>query len=127
MSFRELRLKGLEENELTLAIIYEMKGNPSRISFFSVKGKIKLELNISVSITKNRLNIKTKELKIKIDKKGLEFISDILDVENDQNPHNNYIHITDYTKNNSMALIEFYNNTRNKTDLKIAIKSLKKY
>jgi U3 small nucleolar ribonucleoprotein protein IMP4 len=127
MSLRDLSLKGLEENKQTIAIIYEIKGNPSRISFFSVKGKIKLELNISADITKNRLNIKTKELSIKCDKKELEFISNILDIKINQNPTNNYIHITNYNKNNSIALIEFYNNNGDKTDLKIAIKSLKKY
>jgi U3 small nucleolar ribonucleoprotein protein IMP4 len=127
MSLRNLSLKGLEVNEQTIAVIYEMKGNPSRISFFSIKAKIKLELNISVNITKNRLNIKTKDLKIKCDKKELNFISDILNIGIDQNPINNYIHISDYRKHNSIALIEFYNNTGEKSDLKIAIKSLTQY
>ena len=39
MNMRELLLKALEVDEFNLAIVNEIKGNPSRISFYSNKGE----------------------------------------------------------------------------------------
>jgi U3 small nucleolar ribonucleoprotein protein IMP4 len=127
MSLRNLCLKSLEEDENSIAIISEVKGNPSKISFLSNKGDKKLDLNISTNPNKKRLNIKTNDLSLKCNKKGLGFIANILNIKENQNPINNYILINDYVKKNNMAIIEFYDNDGNKAEFKIAINSLKKY
>ncbi|GAA5818517.1 MAG: ribonucleotide-diphosphate reductase subunit beta [Methanobrevibacter sp. CfCl-M3] len=127
MSLRELYLKSLEENKNSIAIIYEIKGNPSKITFLSNKGYKQLELNISTNPNKERLNIRSNDLSLKCNKKCLEFIANILNVEKNQNPINNYILISDYNKKGNMAIIEFYDDNGIKTEFKIAIRSLKKY
>lgn len=127
MSLRDLYLKSLEKDKNSIAIISELKGNPSRLNFLSNRGDKKLELNISTDPNKERLNIRTDDLSFKCNKKGLEFIAGILNIKENQNPVNNYILIDGYTKKNNMAIIEFYDDNGNKTELKIAIKSLKRY
>jgi len=39
MNMRELLLRALDEDEVNLAIVNEIKGNPSRITFYSNKGE----------------------------------------------------------------------------------------
>ncbi|MDR2830740.1 MAG: ribonucleotide-diphosphate reductase subunit beta [Methanobrevibacter sp.] len=127
MSLRDLCLKSLEKDKNSITIISEVKGNPSKISFLSNEGSKKLELNISANLNNGRLNIKADDLSFKCSKKGLEFIADILSIKKNQSPINNYILVRNHNKRNSIAIIEFYDDNGNKTELKIAIKSLKSY
>ena len=64
MNMRELLLKALAEDEVNLAIVNEIKGNPSRITFYSNKGDELLTILISVTTTNERLNISPSKLKI---------------------------------------------------------------
>ena len=53
MNMRELLLKSLEVDEINLAIVNEIKGNPSKITFYSNKGEVLLVLLISISMDNN--------------------------------------------------------------------------
>ena len=56
MNMRELLLKALEVDEYNLAIVNEIKGNPSRISFFSNKGELLLTILIGVTLDNEKTN-----------------------------------------------------------------------
>ena len=91
MNMRELLLKALEEDEINLAIVNEIKGNPSRITFYSNKGDELLRILISVTTTNERLNISPSELKIVSDVESLNVLSDILGFELADKAEENYI------------------------------------
>ena len=57
MNMRELLLKALEIDEFNLAIVNEIKGNPSRISFYSNKGELLLTILIGASNGSGKINI----------------------------------------------------------------------
>lgn len=42
MNMRELLLKSFELDEVNVAVVNEIKGNPSRITFYSNKGEVYL-------------------------------------------------------------------------------------
>jgi U3 small nucleolar ribonucleoprotein protein IMP4 len=79
MNMRELLLKALEVDEYNLAIVNEIKGNPSRISFFSNKGELLLTILIGVTLDNEKTNIAPSQLKIVSEVKKLDVLSDILD------------------------------------------------
>lgn len=122
MNMRELLLKALSEDETNLAIVNEIKGNPSRITFYSNKGEILLIVLISVNTSNERLNIKTSELKIVSQVDELNCLSDILGYELVDKAENNFIHISH--ENDLIAKINFINNDGYKTDFQINIKKI---
>ena len=63
-NMRELLLKALELDEHNLAIVNEIKGNPSRVTFYSNKGEILLIILIGVTTSNERCHILPKNLKI---------------------------------------------------------------
>ena len=71
-NMRELLLKALELDEHNLAIVNEIKGNPSRVTFYSNKGEILLIILIGVTTSNERCHILPKNLKIvsKVRNKG---------------------------------------------------------
>mgnify|MGYP003323552155 CR=1 FL=1 len=91
---RELLLKALAEDEVNLAIVNEIKGNPSRITFYSNKGDVLLTVLISVTTTNERLNLSPSKLKIVSEVQKLNCLSDILGFELVDKAEDNYIHIT---------------------------------
>ena len=78
MNMRELLLKALDVDEYNLAIVNEIKGNPSRISFFDNRGDLLLTLIIGASEHKEKMNIAPSELKIVSQVEELNVLSDIL-------------------------------------------------
>ena len=64
MNMRELLLKALEVDEYNVAVVNEIKGNPSRISFYSNKGELLLTLLIGVTLENEKTNIAPSQLKI---------------------------------------------------------------
>lgn len=131
MNMRDLFLKSSGLNYESTAIIYEIKGNPSKITFFSNNGNEKLAILVSVNTTKDRLNINTNELKIKCRYPELAIFADVLGLENSFFVKNNYINIQKVENNNDfnskmdkIAIIDFYNKYGNKTGLQIAVKKI---
>ena len=95
MNMRELLLKALEIDEFNLAIVNEIKGNPSRISFYSNKGELLLTIIIGASNGSGKINIAPSQLKMvsKVDK--LNVLKDILDVDLVESASENYILINE--------------------------------
>ena len=123
MNMRELLLKALAEDEINLAIVNEIKGNPSRITFYSNKGDELLRILISVTTTNERLNISPSELKIVSDVESLNVLSDILGFELVDKAEENYIHISN-GYDDLIAKINFINKFGDQIDFQINIKKI---
>lgn len=123
MNMRELLIKALDEDEVNLAIVNEIKGNPSKITFYSNKGDVLLTILISVTTTNERLNISPSQLKIVSDVQKLNCLSDILGFELVEKAEDNYIHISS-DDNDLIARINFINKFGDKSDFQINIKKI---
>ena len=123
MNMRELLLKALAEDEINLAIVNEIKGNPSRITFYSNKGDELLTVLISVTTTNERLNISPSKLKIVSDVESLNVLSDIIGFELVDRAEENYIHIAS-GYDDLIAKINFINKFGDKLDFQINIKKI---
>lgn len=122
MNMRELLLKALELDEFNLAIVNEIKGNPSKITFYSNRGEVLLVILISASIENERLNIAPSKLKIVSDIEQLNILSEILDIELVKNAECNYMHIT--ASDDHAAKIAFVNKFGDKINFQINVKKI---
>ena len=123
MNMRELLLKALEVDEVNLAIVNEIKGNPSKITFYSNKGEVLLVLLISVSMDNNeKLNIAPSQLKIVSSFDELNVLSDILDIDLVERAEDNFIIISQHK--DSIAKINFVNKFGEKLDFQINVKKI---
>ena len=77
MNMRELLLKALELGEVNIAVVHEIKGNPSRITFYSNKGEVLLVLLINVTLTNERLHISPKNLTVVSEVEKLNSLAEI--------------------------------------------------
>ena len=122
MNMRELLLKALEIEEFNLAIVNEIKGNPSRISFYSNKGELLLTLLISVNNGSGKINIAPSQLKIVSQVDRLNVLKDILDVDLVDEASENYIIIAG--RDDMIAKISFINKFGDPTDFQINVKKI---
>ena len=122
MNMRELLLKALQLDEFNLAIVNEIKGNPSKITFYSNNGEVLLVILISASIENERLNIAPSKLRIVSDIDELNVLGEILDIELAENADCNYIHIT--ASEDLVAKINFINKFGDKTNFQINVKKV---
>jgi U3 small nucleolar ribonucleoprotein protein IMP4 len=123
MNMRELLIKALDEDEVNLAIVNEIKGNPSKITFYSNKGDVLLTILISVTTTNERLNISPSQLKVVSDVQKLNCLSDILGFELVEKAEDNFIHISS-EDNDLIARISFINKFGDKSNFQINIKKI---
>ena len=114
-NMRELLLKALELDEHNLAIVNEIKGNPSRVTFYSNKGEILLIILIGVTTSNERCHILPKNLKIvsKVEILGFELVDKASE---------NSILIS--KEDDLIAKINFVNKFGDKTDLQINVKKI---
>lgn len=123
MNMRELLLKALEVDEVNLAIVNEIKGNPSKITFYSNKGEVLLVLLISVSMANNeKLNMAPSQLKIVSSFDELNILSDILDIDLVERAEDNFIIISQHK--DFIAKINFVNKFGEKLDFQINVKKI---
>jgi U3 small nucleolar ribonucleoprotein protein IMP4 len=122
MNMRELLLKALEVEECNLAVVNEIKGNPSRISFFSNKGELLLTILIGVTLGKEKTNIAPSQLKIVSEVKELNVLSEILDLDLVDSAEDNYILIS--KSEDSIARIHFINKFGDKLNFQINVKKV---
>lgn len=122
MNMRELLLKALELDEFNLAIVNEIKGNPSRISFYSNKGELLLTILIGASNGSGKINIAPSQLKIVSEVDKLNVLKDILDVDLVDKASENYMLIS--KSDDLVAKINFINKFGETTDFQINIKKL---
>ena len=122
MNMRELLLKALEVDEFNLAIVNEIKGNPSRISFYSNRGELLLTILIGASEENEKMNIAPSQLKIVSQVDRLNVLSDILDMDLVESAEENYILISE--SDDSVAYINFINKFGEKLKFQINVKKL---
>ena len=122
MNMRELLLKALELEEYNLAIVNEIKGNPSKITFYSNKGEILLVILISASIENEKVNIAPSKLKIVSDVKRLDVLSEILDIELVDKAEDNYMSISG--SDDLIAKINFVNKFGDTNKFQINVKKI---
>ena len=122
MNMRELLLKALEVDEFNLAIVNEIKGNPSRISFYSNKGELLLTILIGASEENEKMNIAPSQLKIVSEVDKLNVLKDILDMDSVESAEENYILIS--KSDDSVAMINFFNKFGEKLKFQINVKKL---
>ena len=122
MNMRELLLKVLEVEEYNLAVVNEIKGNPSRISFFSNKGELLLTILIGVTLAKEKTNIAPSQLKMVSEVKRLNVLSEILDLDLVDKAEENYILVS--KSDDSVARIQFINKFGDKFDFQINVKKV---
>ena len=122
MNMRELLLKALEVDEYNIAVVNEIKGNPSRISFFSNKGELLLTILIGASEESEKMNIAPSQLKIVSQVKELDVLADILDMDLVYKAEENYILIS--KTDDSVAKINFINKFGDKINFQITVKKI---
>ena len=122
MNMRELLLKALELDEFNLAIVNEIKGNPSKITFYSNKGEVLLVILISASIENETLNIAPSKLKIVSEVERLNALSEILDIELVDKAEDNYILISN--SDDLVAKINFINKFGDQIKFQINVKKI---
>jgi U3 small nucleolar ribonucleoprotein protein IMP4 len=122
MNFRELLLKALEVDEYNLAVVNEIKGNPSRISFFSNRGELLLTILIGVTLDSEKTNIAPSQLKIVSEVERLDVLSDILDLDLVDKAEENYILVS--KSDDSIARIRFVNKFGDQLNFQINVKKI---
>ena len=122
MNMRELLLKALELDEFNLAVVNEIKGNPSKITFYSNEGEVLLVILVSVSMDNERLNIAPSQLKIVSKVKKLDVLSEILDIGLMDSAEDNYILISD--SEDMVAKINFINKFGDEINFHINVKKV---
>ena len=134
-SIRDVLLKSTVLGNNSTAFVYEIKGNPSKITFFSRAEKV-LSILVTVRTQNTRLHMNPKNLKVKCDIDELEIIADLLDAELDDNPSENYLYIHRYTQEDEeeyvekdyvdykIGIIDFYNKNGEKIDFQIAVRKI---
>ena len=113
MNMRELLLKALELEEVNLAVVNEIKGNPSKITFYSNKG---------VTLENEKTNIAPSKLKIVSKVEELNVLSDILCIELVDTAEDNFILISSDEK--LAAKINFINKFGDKINFQINVKKI---
>ena len=122
MNMRELLLKALELDEFNLAIVNEIKENPSKITFYSNRGEVLLVILVSASIENETLNIAPSKLKIVSEVERLNVLSEILDIELVDKAEDNYILISD--GDDLVARINFINKFGDTIKFQINVKKI---
>ena len=64
-SLRDLLIKAKQLGHDSLVLVYQIKGNPSKLTFYDLEANEKLALLVSVNTTNERLHISPKDLKIR--------------------------------------------------------------
>jgi U3 small nucleolar ribonucleoprotein protein IMP4 len=127
MSIRDVLIKSSELGYDEIAVISEMKGNPSRIDFLDSEGEINLTLEVTVGIPNSNANsksrVKSENLKLNSEVPELDQIGNILDIPQfiDGSPLENLM-VIKRTEGKGRALIEFYGSNGIETGPKIFVK-----
>ena len=112
----------MEVEEFNLAVVNEIKGNPSRISFFSNKGDILLTILIGASEGNEKMNIAPSQLKMVSEVEELNVLSEIFDFDLVESAEDNYILIS--KSEDSVAKINFINKFGEKLKFQINVKKV---
>ena len=122
MNMRELLVKALELDEFNLAIVNEIKGNPSRITFYSNKGEVLLIILVGITTDNEKMNIAPSQLKIVSEVEALDKLSEIFDLDLVDKAEDNYILISQ--SDDLVAKINFFNKFGEKIKFQINVKKI---
>lgn len=123
MNMREVLLKAFELDETNIAIVDEIKGNPSRITFYSNEGDVLLTILIGASSENEKFNMAPSKLKLVSEVPKLNCLSDILGIELVDKSSENYIHVS-RTNDDLIAKINFINKFGDKVRFQINVKKI---
>lgn len=127
MSIRDVLIKSSELGYSEVAVISEMKGNPSRIEFLDAKGEIDLSIEVTVGIPNSNANsksrVKSEDLKLYSEVPELDQMGNILDIPQlkEGSPLENLMTLK-RAEGKDKALIEFYGSNGIETGPKIFVK-----
>ena len=122
---RALLLKALELGEVNIAVVHEIKGNPSRITFYSNKGEVLLVLLINVTLTNERLHISPKNLTVVSEVEKLNSLAEIFTFPLVEEDNANYIKINK-TDDDLVAKINFINKFEEEIPFQINVRKVLK-
>lgn len=125
MNMRELLLKALELGEVNIAVVHEIKGNPSRITFYSNKGEVLLVLLINVTLTNERLHISPNNLTVVSEVEKLNSLAEIFTFPLVEEDNANYIKINK-TDDDLVAKINFINKFEEEIPFQINVRKVLK-
>ena len=125
MNMRELLLKALELGEVNIAVVHEIKGNPSRITFYTNKGEVLLVLLINVTLTNERLHISPKNLTVVSEVEKLNSLAEIFTFPLVEEDSANYIKINK-TDDDLVAKINFINKFEEEIPFQINVRKVLK-
>jgi U3 small nucleolar ribonucleoprotein protein IMP4 len=128
MSLRDVLIKSSELELDKIALVSEMKGNPSKIDFHDEEGELILSLDVTVSIpnsnASSKSRVKTKSLQINSEIDELKGLGNILGISefHEGSTSENILLIKKGDVTNR-AVIEFYGDNGIQTGPKIFIKN----
>lgn len=121
MSFRDVLIKA--SGFKIIAVVSQVKGNPSRIEFYNQKGEILLTLYITEAILnlKGRINPDKTVLRCEIDELKQKLL-DILEINEDQGSSNEDIIWVKKGEGDIKAIFEFYSSSGSMLNPKIYVR-----
>lgn len=105
-----------------IAIISEIKGNPSRMTFYDKRGERLLSLHITVAFLESKGRIKKDDLSIRCDVDDLRELVEILNIPLNTGKSNSNIIWIKRGKRDKKAVIEFYDDAGIQINPKIYVK-----
>lgn len=121
MSFRDVLIKASGFKKI--AVVSQVKGNPSRIEFYNQKGEILLTLYITEAILnlKGRINPDKIVLRCEIDELTPKLL-DILEINEDQGSSNENLIWVKKGEGDIRAIFEFYGSDGSMVNPKIYVR-----
>lgn len=127
MSIRDVLIKSSELGYTKIAVVSELKGNPSKIDFQDEEGEIIFSLEVTVGIpnsnASSKSRVKSESLKLQSEVHELDQLGKIMDIPKftEGSPMENLLVIKRGDEKNK-AVIEFYGSNGIETGPKIFIK-----
>ncbi|MBZ2165629.1 Brix domain-containing protein [Methanobacterium spitsbergense] len=127
MSIRDVLIKSSELGNNTIAVVSEMKGNPSRIDFQNETGEVIFSMDVTVGIPNSNASskgrVQSEELKLRSEIPELNQLGNILDIPpfKEDSEIKNILFIRTGDEKNK-AIIEFIGSNGMETGPKIFVK-----
>jgi len=123
MSFRDVLIKASQSGFQKIAVVSQMKGNPSRIEIYNEKGEILIILYISGVLLnlKGRIDSDKLSIRSEIDDLKKRLIK-VLDIAEDNEKRNTNILWIRKGKGENKATLEFYDKHGSLIDPKIYVR-----
>jgi len=128
MSIRDVLLNAHEFGSENIIIVSQIKGNPSRITFYNEKGESLLSLDITVAASKAGSRIEKNDLTMRCEVDDLgEKLKSILKIPEYKGTSNSNIIWIKKGKKENKAIIEFYDKYGYHKSPKIYVKNWKSH